>query len=172
MAASKQGIAESALFVCCALVDACAYFRPRTPPRSEAVDFTAQAQLIAPGDSMMRVRVIATNRGSLTWTLELGPCSMNIRVASLAGAQPREWDFERWRIAVNPRAACVGYRATYPLAPGGIVASSELDRIIRVRDVLGDSLQAGRYRVTTYVSFSNQPATVVPAGDVDLRLRN
>jgi hypothetical protein len=153
-------------------VDGCAWFRPRTPPQSQSVDFAAQTQLIAPGDSLMRVRVVATNSGSLTWTLELGPCSMNIYVATLPPAAPRQWDFERWRIAVNPKAACVGFRVTYPLPPGGSVASSELERIVKVRDVLGDSLPPGRYRVTTSVSFSNQPATEIAAGEVDLRLRN
>ncbi len=156
----------------CLLLDACAWFRPRTPPQSQSVDFAAQTQLISPGDSLMRVRVVATNSGSLTWTLELGPCSMNIRVASLGPGAAREWDFERWRIAVNPKAACVGFRVTYPLPPGGSVASSELERIVKVRDVLGDSLPPGRYRVRTSVSFSNQPATEIAAGEVDLRLRN
>jgi hypothetical protein len=120
---------------------------------------------------MVRVRVVATNSGSLTWTLELGPCSMNIRVTSLDAAATHEWQLERWRIAVNPKAACVGYRAPYVLAPGGTVASSELERVVRMRDVLGDSLPAGRYRVTATVSFSNQPPTEVPVGEVELRAR-
>jgi hypothetical protein len=156
----------------CYLLGACAYFRPRTPPKSESVDFKAQAETIAPGDSLVRVRVVATNSGSLTWTLELGPCSMNIRMASLSASPMREWDLERWRIAVNPKAACVGYRAPYVLAPGGTVASSELERVMRMRDVLGDSLPAGRYRVTATVSFSNQPPTEVPVGEVELRTRS
>jgi hypothetical protein len=161
-------VARSAL-VGFSLLNACAWFRPRTPPKSESVDFRAPAEIIAPGDSLIRVRAVATNSGSLTWTLELGPCSMNTRVASLAPAAVREWDFERWRIAVNPRAACVGYRVTYPLPPGGSVATSELERIVRVRDILGDSLPAGRYRVTASVSFSNQSPIEVAAGEVDLR---
>ena len=156
----------------CYLLGACAYFRPRTPPKAESVDFKAQVDIVAPGDSVMRVRTVATNSGSLTWTLELGPCSMNIRVTSLGAAATHEWDFERWRIAVNPKAACVGFRAPYVLAPGGTVASSELERVVRVRDVLGDSLPGGRYRVTVFVSFSNQPPTEVAAGEVDLRPRN
>lgn len=156
----------------CYLLGACAYFRPRTPPEPESVDFNAQVDVIAPGDSLVRVRVVATNRGSLTWTLELGPCSMNIRVTSLDAVSTHEWDFERWRIAVNPKAACVGYRAPYVLAPGGSVASSELERVVRMRDVLGDSLPAGRYRVTATVSFSNQPPTEVPVGEVELRTRS
>ena len=151
------------------LLGACGYFRPRTPPEPEAVDFRAQAEVVAPGDSLVRVRVVAFNGGSLTWTLELGPCSMNIRVMSLDAIHA--WDFERWRIATNPKAACVGYRAPYVLAPGGTVASSELERVVRMRDVLGDSLPAGRYRVITFVSFSNQPATEVAAGEVELRAR-
>jgi hypothetical protein len=155
----------------CYLLGACAYFRPRTPPAPEAVDFKAQVEVLAPGDSMVRVRVVATNSGSLTWTLELGPCSMNIRVTSLDAAATHEWQLERWRIAVNPKAACVGYRAPYVLAPGGTVASSELERVVRMRDVLGDSLPAGRYRVTATVSFSNQPPTEVPVGEVELRAR-
>ena len=156
----------------CLLLDACAYFRPRTPPKSESVDFKAQVETIKPGDRLVRVRVVATNTGSLTWTLELGPCSMNIRVTSLGTAATHEWDFERWRTAVNPKAACVGLRAPYVLAPGGTVASSELERVVRVRDVLGDSLPGGRYRVTVSVSFSNQPPTEVAGGEVDLRPRD
>ncbi len=159
------------LLLGCPLLDACALFGTRTPPKSESVDFRAHAEIIAPGDSLLRIRAIATNSGSLTWTLELGPCSMNIRVASLAPGAVHQWEYERWSITVNPRAACVGFRVTYPLPPGGSVATSELERIVRVRDVLGDSLPAGRYRVTASVSFSNQPATDIAAGDVDLRVR-
>lgn len=163
-------LARLALVGCC-LLGACTYFRPRTPAEPESVDFSARTEFIAPGDSLMRVRVVASNSGSLTWTLELGPCSMNIRMAALSASPTREWDLERWRIAVNPKAACVGYRAPHVLAPGGTVASSELERIVRVRDVLGDSLPAGRYRVTVSVSFSNQPPTQVAAGEVELRAR-
>jgi hypothetical protein len=150
-------------------LQACWYFRPRTPAEPERVDFSATTEFIAPGDSVMRVRVVASNSGSLTWTLELGPCSMNVRMAPLAAPAMREWDLERWRIAVNPQAACVGYRTPHVLAPGGTVASSELERIVRVRDVLGDSLPAGRYRVTVSVSFSNSPPAPIAAGEVELR---
>ncbi len=171
MGARKRMIA-GLLLLGGALLDACALFRSRTPPESESVDFRAQAEIIAPGDSLLRVRAVATNSGSLTWALELGPCSMNIRVASLAPGAVHQWEYERWSIAVNPRAACVGYRVTYQLPPGGSVVTSELERIVRVRDVLGDSLPAGRYRVTASVSFSNQPATDIAAGEVDLRVRD
>lgn len=151
------------------LLTACGLFRQRTPPKPEAVDFTAQSEVISPGDSLIRVRVIASNGGTLTWTLEFGPCSMNIRVTALAPAAPHAWEFERWRMTVNPRAGCVGFTVKYPLPPGGSVTANELERIVRVRDVLGDSLAPGRYRVTTLVSFSNQAPIEVPAGEIDLR---
>lgn len=167
---SRRRLAAIVQRIALPLPGACALFQSRAPPPSESVDFSATAEIVAPGDSLLRVRVVARNGGTLTWTLEFGPCSMNVRVSAMPDAT-HEWNHERWRSAVNPKAACVGYRVAHPLPPGGSIASGELERVVRIRDVLGDSLPAGRYRVTASVSFSNQSPIEVAAGEVELRRR-
>ncbi|MGQ0641596.1 MAG: hypothetical protein ACT4P6_12650 [Gemmatimonadaceae bacterium] len=150
----------------------CSLFRSRPPARSEAVDFEAHAEIVVPGDSLLLVRVIAKNSGSATWALQLGHCSMNVRVAAQPPASSREWNYGRWSSAVNPRALCVGALETLRLPPGKSISSPDLERIVRVRDVLGDSLPPGRYRVTAFLEFNNQAPIHIAAGDVELRARN
>jgi len=155
-----------------AFVGGCGWFSAARPVKSESVGFVAHAEVLAPGDSMLQVRVLASNSGTLTWRLEIGNCSMNIRVATLPPAVRQEWDYRRWRTAVNPNALCLGYVEAWQLPPGRSITSPDLQRIVRVRDVLGDSLPAGRYRVTASVDFSSQSTVDVEAGEVELRTRH
>ena len=138
-------------------------------PSVESIAFAARAEIITPGDSMLRVRVVARNTGrAATWRLSLGHCSMNIRVAMLPETT-REWDYLRWRNALRPPAACPASLTTWRLPPGESLSSSELERTVRVRDVLGDSLPPGRYRITALVAFDNQSSGDLAAGEVELR---
>lgn len=140
------------------------------PPSVESIVFAARAELLSPGDSILRVRVVATNTGrAATWTLQLGHCSMNVRVVTAPPATTREWDYGRWRNAQRPPAACTASLTSWRLSPGMSASSSELERTIRVRDVLGDSLPPGRYRVTALVAFNNQTSGDLAAGEVELR---
>ena len=140
-------------------------------PVVESVRFAARAEVITPGDSLLRVRVIARNTGrAVTWSLELGHCSLNFRVAMLSQATPHEWDYARWRTAVNP--LCPAYLESWRLAPGDSLSTRDLERIVKVRDVLGDSLPPGRYRVIAFVGFnSSQTSGDLAAGEVELRGR-
>lgn len=143
--------------------------RQRTPS-VESIVFAARAELLSPGDSILRVRVVATNTGrAATWTLQLGHCSMNVRVVTAPPTTTRAWDYGRWRNALKPPATCPASLTSWRLPPGMSASSSELERTIRVRDVLGDSLPPGRYRVTALVAFNNQSSGDLPAGEVDLR---
>jgi hypothetical protein len=136
----------------------------------ESIVFAARAELLSPGDSILRVRVVATNTGrAATWTLQLGHCSMNVRVATMPPATTRERDYSRWRNALSPPAACPSYLTSWRLPPGKSASSSELERTVRARDVLGDSLPPGRYRVTALVGFNNQSSGDLAAGEVELR---
>ena len=153
------------------LLAGCAWFRPRTPVISEPLEFNARAELDPPGDSVMLVRTTVRNPGSLTWTLQLGQCSLNIRIAALPPAV-HQWSYARWRTKANPQALCVADLVPLRLPPGQSASSPNLERSIRVRDVLGDSLPAGRYRVTVSIEFNNMSTPEIMAGDVELRRRN
>lgn len=151
-------------------IGGCSLYSGQRTPSVEAIAFAGRAEIIAPGDSMLRVRVVATNTGrAATWTLSLGHCSMNIRVAMLPETT-REWDYGRWRNALSPPAACPASLTTWRLPPGKSLSSGELERTVRVRDVLGDSLPPGRYRITALVAFDNQSSGDLAAGEVELRV--
>jgi len=137
----------------------------------ESVRFTGRAEVITPGDSLLRVRVIARNTGrSATWSLALGHCSLNFRVATLSPSTAHEWDYTRWQTALNTHALCPTSLERWRLAPGDSLSTRDLERVVRVRDVLGDSLPPGRYRVTAFVGFnSSQSSGDLAAGEVELR---
>ncbi len=54
----------------------------------------------------------------------------------------------------------------FMLPPG---ASTHFDRRIAVRDILGDSLQSGRYRIMAGIYINNWEVKGLPAGEVELR---
>ena len=150
-------------------VDGCR--RAYSGPVVESVRFVARAEVITPGDSLLKFRVIARNTGrAVTWSLELGHCSLTFRLTTLSQDTPHEWDYARWRRALSP--LCPAYLESWRLAPGDSLSTRDLERIVRVRDVLGDSLPPGRYRVIAFVGFnSTQSSGDLAAGEVELRAR-
>jgi hypothetical protein len=92
-------------------------------------------------------------------------------VASVPPAPRHVWDYRRWRVARDPNAACLSYLMVWHLPPGRSISSRELEVTVLVRDVLGDSLPAGRYRISAGVGYNSQASGGVLAGEVDLRTR-
>ena len=110
-------------------------------PRTDGVQFAVRAVLL-PGDTLLEVRTVAVNAASSARTLDWGPCQENFSVSSLDLTPTRRWEYNTWATASS--IVCSASRQFVSLAPGDSV-----DRTLRlsVRQILGDSLPSGRYRV-------------------------
>src|SRR5690242_21365498 len=89
--------ASCLLLPCLPLVAACRQHVTPEPirPPLDGVQFVAHATL-APGDSLIEVRVRAVNTARAVRTLEFGNCSMNLGVASVDRTPARKWEYLGW----------------------------------------------------------------------------
>ena len=92
-----------------------------------------------------------------------------MRVYTVPPAQQRVWDYGAWTRSLSPPRVCLLYLVQFTLAPGDSFTAGEFLRSVGVRAVLGDSLPAGRYRVTAAVGVSGHSSGEIPAGTIDLR---
>lgn len=136
----------------------------------DGVQFVARARLLAPGDSLLEVRVRAVNEGRAIRTLEFGSCSMNLGVASVGRTPERKWEYLVWTDSARPAHSCEPYLATRDLVPGASVSPSDYIRRVPIRAILGDSLPPGRYRVTARVTANGRSSGELVSGEVELRL--
>jgi hypothetical protein len=151
-----------------------------SPPRPtiDAVEFSAQSNLVGQAADTLLVRVSAINGSRSTRILEFG-CGATVARLSTAEPRPRTWDYETFErrrqqtVGFDPRTGapivdlgCISY-GSLTLAPGDSVRPFWL-RVL-VRDVLGDSLPPGRYRVTARIAVNGRLVGNLKAGEVDLR---
>lgn len=142
----------------------------KSQPRGLPIDgvrFAGHAKLVTPGDTLLDVRVRAVNTGGSIRTLEFGNCSMYVSVSSVGLTPAREWQYAVW--AKSRRVSCLEYQATRDIAPGDSVSPSDYRRQLPIRVILGDSLPAGRYRVTTRVAANGRFSEPLVVGELDLR---
>ena len=159
------------LLVCLPVVSGCRQHPSRELRRLpiDGVRFVAEAKLVTPGDSLLEVRVRAVNVGSAVRTLEFGNCSMNIGVSSAGSAPGHKWELVTWASSHRPPIRCLDYQATRDLAPGDSVSPADYRRRLPVREILGDSLPAGRYRITTRVAANGGFSENLVVGELELR---
>lgn len=142
---------------------------PVRPP-IDGVRFVARATLLAPGDSLLEVRVRAVNTGQAIRTLEFGSCSMNLGVVSVGRTPERKWEYLVWANSRRPALSCEPYPATRDLAPGTSVSPSDYIRRVPIPAILGDSLPPGRYRVIARVFANGRSSVQLESGEVELQL--
>jgi hypothetical protein len=144
--------------------------------RFDHVRFSAGSALgDASGDTLL-VRVLVTHESSHKQGLSHWACGTGPVAASAQRAR-RVWDSSASNRAPAP---------TYPDSTGQVVfigtmcstvvtilvppgASAHFDRRIAVRDILGDSLSSGRYKITARLYINDQEVKGLPAGEVELR---
>jgi hypothetical protein len=135
----------------------------------DGVRFVAQARLLAPGDSLLEVRVRAVNTGGAIRTLEFGNCSMNVGVSSVGPAPTHKWEYVVWASSRRPPLPCLDYLGVRDLAPGDSVSPADYRRHVPIRAILGDSLPPGRYRITARVTANGRSSEHLAVGEVELR---
>ena len=144
-------------------------------PSIEGVRFFAQAELVSgSADSLVRVSVRAVNTARVPRELQYGlSCNLSARLttAALKGDRrpPHTWDYEALEDAraraVGLHRVCLASMISQRLSSGDS-ASPLFVLTFSTRDVLADSLPAGRYRVTAIAVLAGE----LPAGEVSLRV--
>jgi len=168
---SRLPRASRLLLVCLPLVSGCRQHVSRELRHLplDGVRFVAEATLLTPGDSLLEVRVRAVNTGTAVRTLEFGNCSMNVGVSSTGPAPARQWELVTWSSSRRPPLRCLEYQATRDLAPGDSVSPADYRRRLPIREILGDSLPSGRYRITARVGANGGFSKNLVVGELELR---
>lgn len=143
-------------------------YEPPHPP-IEGLMFSAHTVVVGSGDSLVQVTVRVHNRARSTRSLEWGACSINVRISTVGPTLSRSWDYAAWLTSHTPQQACLLYLARAELAPGDSISPGEYTLHIPVRRVLGDSLSAGRYRISARVAANGSSSGDLDGGEVDLR---
>ena len=158
------------VFGCTAAV-ACHRVSYYEPPRLQGVSFEAYSALR--GRSLDSVgiwsRLIATEDASPT--IQRGGCppSAQFELVSSNSHEVHKWDYFAMLEAKSRQAGmafgCVASLFVGPITPE--MKQSALWFTTATRDVLGDSLPAGRYRITLFLPIVGSKP--IPAGFLDLR---
>lgn len=143
----------------------------------EHMRFSAGSALGGAGDTLL-VRVLVTNESSHDQGLVVSVCGTG-PVAVSARRARRVWDSNAWgRTSTPSYPDSTGHVAFIGLICSGVVGilvppgvSRNYDCRVPVRDILGDSLQSGRYKITARIYINNREVKGLPAGEVDLRLK-
>lgn len=125
----------------------------------------------------LRVAVVVVNESRqprLIWMSSI--CAPFNRVGVSVSSNARKWDSDIWqppkRLPTRDPSGipiiCAGPASMLGLPPG---ASRTFVLAVPVREVLGDSLPNGRYRVTARVLINGDLVRGLELGDVDLSLR-
>lgn len=136
------------------------------PPPFDGVRFVGRAEVLAPGDSVLEVRVHAINTARVTRTLQWGEGAMNVRVSGVGLTRPHSWDYAAW--ARSWRFESLLVVMTRDIAPGDSVDRGYFTHRIPIRVILGDSLAPGRYLVTALVGANGRSFGNIQSGEVQL----
>ncbi|HEX6049451.1 MAG TPA: hypothetical protein VFZ21_09280 [Gemmatimonadaceae bacterium] len=149
--------------------------RNHEPFPIDGLRFFATAQLTGSAADSLLVQVTARNDGTAPRTLSSGICGDPLVIRTYHGADSRgrqatpAWDSELWRRATAPpNEVCVAMAVLQMVSPGDSAHVGALALPLRV--MLGDSLPAGRYRVTARLNSSGGRAGEIEGGAVEFRV--
>jgi len=148
----------------------------RQPPSLDGVSLTAHAEeLRGPASDTVSVRLSARNQSNEARDFQYG-CTppLDVYFVPMQG-DGRQWkysEFVRSRIAAISAATGLPWVCVATLYIFRLNAGSAADTVflvkVAIRDVLGDSLPAGRYRVSALLMRHPQLGEI-PAGELELR---
>ena len=141
------------------------------PPKLEGISFEAYSAFRGPLLDTVGIwsRLIATENAPPT--IERGGCPPSAQFELVSGNphQVHKWDYFAMLEAKSRQAGvgfgCLLYLAVGPITPE--MRQSTLWFTVATKDVLGDSLPSGRYRITLFLPIVGSKP--IPAGILDLR---
>jgi hypothetical protein len=148
-------------------------------PESLKIDrfrYRAGVALIGVGADTLRVAVVAINESGQQRELGRSVCAEPNAVAAEVRKGANVWDSEILERQNTPIYRDSSGKALPMVCPAALFvetfppgAAKTYLLIVPVRAVLGDSLSAGRYRVTARVRINGEVVRDLDAGDVELR---
>ena len=145
--------------------------------RLDQVRFSAQSALVGASADTLLVTVAAANESTHDQTMMMISECPPSPVAVSARRANKTWDSNDWEKSKVPvhydsaghvlllfSAGC-SMVATAQVPPG---AAMSYDLRIAVRDILGDSLQSGRYKITARLYINRQLIKDLRAGNIEL----
>jgi hypothetical protein len=155
----------------CAAFAACHRVSYYEAPELKGISFEAYSAFRGPSLDTVGIwsRLIATEDASPT--IQRGGCPPSAQF-ELVSANPREahkWDYFAM-LEAKSRQAGMGFGCLAILLVGPITPEMEQSALwftIATKDVLGDSLPPGRYKITLLLPFVGSKP--IPAGFLDLR---
>lgn len=141
----------------------------------EGFRFGAYAVVVGPRADTLRVSGTAENVSNHALEDMFGSCYWLNRLSVRAQSHSQSWDSRKWEIAKLPvyrdasgrviEPACAPVAFVTLLSPGGLV---RYELRAPVREILGDSLRAGDYRITARIVINGQETGDIFAGHVRL----
>lgn len=144
--------------------------------RLDRVRFSAQSALVGASADTLLVTVAAANESSHDQTMMISECPPS-PVAVSAQRANKTWDSNDWEKSKVPvhydsaghvlllfSTGCSIF-ATAQVPPR---VSMSYDLRMAVRDILGDSLQSGRYKITARLYINQQLIKDLHAGEIEL----
>jgi hypothetical protein len=154
-----------------AAVVACHRVSYYEPPKLEGVSFEAYSAFRGASLDTVGIwsRLIANEHASPT--IQRGGCPPSAQFELVSGnpREARKWDYFAMLEGKGRQSgvvfACLAYLAVGPITPE--MKQSALWFTIATKDVLGDSLPPGRYKITLFLPIVGSKP--IPAGLLDLR---
>ena len=141
----------------------------------EGFRFGAYASVVGSRADTLRVTATAENISKHALEDMSGGCYRLNRLSVRAQMDSRSWDSKKWEIAKLPvyrdvtgrviESACAPVAFVTLLSPGGLV---RYELRAPVREILGDSLPPGKYRITAQIVINGREVNGVVGGNVHL----
>lgn len=142
----------------------------------EGFHFGAHATVVGTGADTLWVSATAENVSDHQLFDEWDSCYRVNRLAIVAQGDSRFWDSKVWEIGRIPvyhdstgrimELACAGMGLRTTLPPG---TSTSYELRVPVKQILGDSLAAGRYKINARIVINGRETKNLTAGEVVLR---
>jgi hypothetical protein len=162
------------------LVVGCKHHRRNEVPkplRLDGVRFSAQSRLVGTAADSLVVAVAAINQSRrdqqiTVWACGRYPVEVSVRRAKKAW-NSNTWDASKvpvYHDSANGVMHVASMCSTVATMRLDARASLHFDRHISVRDILGDSLPSGRYKITARLRAYDQSTDDLHAGEIELRV--
>ena len=135
--------------------------------------YRAASAVVGAAFDTLRVAVVLVNDSRQPRLILISTCAPVNRVGFTVRANARKWDSDVWQPPIKQATSdAAGHPIIFVCDPMGMgLAPGALRTFVRtvpVRQVLGDSLPNGRYRVTARIRINSELVRGLEAGDVDL----
>jgi hypothetical protein len=141
-----------------------------TAPSIDGLRFTAHAEVFA---DTLDLTVDAINRAGRRIVIEVDPCARLNTVSVKAIGAGKEWDSRIWELDRVKATYGTVQRRFEPVCAGGVLVAvlqpgARLPHRLKLplKQIVGDSLSAGKYQIVAAVSLNGRTIRDLKAGEI------